>query len=604
MKNEEFVFFTFNRARGGNRVFETRRSAVRPRLPIGLLLLAVLIVCLVIPSLAAAVSAQTPTPTPTPAAEANQTKETTTTTGAANKPSPTPAKTPLLDYHDDPLLRVTEVYNGADKTADEQPKPAAERNSAALNDIIVVRVRNLEELVKWSKCKAASQPESCQPTKIVLYINGREISGLEPESGAPKIDMPVDENGKPQEGGELRYHLQRITDSPESGKDNSEHWADLLGLRFDNLSGKLDSNILKDSVKAVDVSVGLAGDYPIKTDVQANKKFNLIRMRGGYWIAAWLVVMVMIIGGLLCLARYTDVLRDRSAVLYNERKPYSLSAFQAAWWFAIVLLSFIFIWLVTGQNDLSPTALILLGIGLGTTLGANIIDVNKRNASNNTQLGTEKLKAMLTDKARLETELGATTRYTAAFVKKDEEYQNKILEIKKIFPNAIGPKEAGFFRDVLSDVNGISFHRFQLFVWTIILGIFFVISALGRLAMPQFSETLLALMGISAGAFLGFKAPENNTLPVPPPDTAAACVIEPNTGVPAGGTEVKITETKFGSVKSVMFGDTAATDVSIDAASSVITATTPKHDAGKVVTVIIEDNEGKKAQTEFTYQNG
>jgi hypothetical protein len=67
----------------------------------------------------------------------------------------------------------------------------------------------------------------------------------------------------------------------------------------------------------------------------------------------------------------------------------------------------------------------------------------------------------------------------------------------------------GFLRDILSDGSGYSFHRFQIFAWTIILGIIFVSSVYNSLAMPEFSPTLLGLMGLSAGTYIGFKFPEN-----------------------------------------------------------------------------------------------
>jgi hypothetical protein len=45
--------------------------------------------------------------------------------------------------------------------------------------------------------------------------------------------------------------------------------------------------------------------------------------------------------------------------------------------------------------------------------------------------------------------------------------------------------------------------------WTIVLGIIFISSVYRNLAMPEFSGTLLTLMGISSGTYLGFKIPEN-----------------------------------------------------------------------------------------------
>ena len=66
----------------------------------------------------------------------------------------------------------------------------------------------------------------------------------------------------------------------------------------------------------------------------------------------------------------------------------------------------------------------------------------------------------------------------------------------------------GFFRDILSDANGISLHRFQILVWSLILGIIFVVSTWKSMTMPEFNETLLTLMGISSGTYIGFKFPE------------------------------------------------------------------------------------------------
>lgn len=510
------------------------------------------------------------------------------------------------DYHD--RVMVTGVYN-----LQYKDESVAGKREAGLNDIIIVNVKNLEELVKRSKCeKPFDEPKPCVEKDIVLFINGREIKGLQPESGAPQLEANSISNGKAENektetpDGELRYHLQRVTDASDNGKDNSEHWADLLGLRFGY------PNPWK---QKVEVSVGLAGDYPVKTQVKTDslkqeKQFSLIRIRGDGWIASWGILTAIIIAGLILLAIFTNLLRDPTPVLWKQEKPYSLSAFQAAWWFTLILITFIFIWLVTGQNDFSSTALILLSIGLGTTLGASIIDVNKRNAtSSDTQPNADKLKLLLSDKLKLEDDLSnlqkATTRDEAVFKATKEAYEKKILEIRTGFPNAIGPAHEGFLLDILSDVNGVNFHRFQLLVWTIILGLFFVISALGRLAMPQFSETLLALMGISAGTYLGFKIPENNNIPTQPAETTnegenVQCAIEPTAGPVAGKQTAAITGTGFSSVKSVMFGDMQAIDFLFD--SSVITATTPAHEEGEVV-VTVEDNEGNKAQTKYEYIN-
>jgi hypothetical protein len=45
----------------------------------------------------------------------------------------------------------------------------------------------------------------------------------------------------------------------------------------------------------------------------------------------------------------------------------------------------------------------------------------------------------------------------------------------------------------------------QIFVWTIGFGTIFLVSVVTELSMPEFSATLPATMGISAGTYLGFK---------------------------------------------------------------------------------------------------
>jgi hypothetical protein len=144
----------------------------------------------------------------------------------------------------------------------------------------------------------------------------------------------------------------------------------------------------------------------------------------------------------------------------QKHKRYSLARFQMAVWFFLVITSFLFIWLISGATDtITGSTLALIGIGAGTALGAAAIDITAQNGAQ------------------------------------------------------AAPKESnGFFSDILSEsASGVSFHRFQMFVWTLILGILFIYSVWNRLSMPEFSATLLALMGISSGTYLGFKIPEKQT---------------------------------------------------------------------------------------------
>jgi hypothetical protein len=68
----------------------------------------------------------------------------------------------------------------------------------------------------------------------------------------------------------------------------------------------------------------------------------------------------------------------------------------------------------------------------------------------------------------------------------------------------------GFIHDVLTDSEGVNLHRFQLFTWTIVLGAIFVYEVWRSLTLPEFDATLLSLMGISSGTYLGFKVREEH----------------------------------------------------------------------------------------------
>jgi hypothetical protein len=45
--------------------------------------------------------------------------------------------------------------------------------------------------------------------------------------------------------------------------------------------------------------------------------------------------------------------------------------------------------------------------------------------------------------------------------------------------------------------------------WSLVLGVIFIVQVYQVLAMPTFNSTLLALLGISAGTFVGLKVPES-----------------------------------------------------------------------------------------------
>jgi hypothetical protein len=73
---------------------------------------------------------------------------------------------------------------------------------------------------------------------------------------------------------------------------------------------------------------------------------------------------------------------------------------------------------------------------------------------------------------------------------------------------AAWPTSQGFVKDLLTDVNGVTWYRFQIVVWTLSLGIAFVVAVYQTLVLPSFDSKILLMMGISGGLYAGFKWPE------------------------------------------------------------------------------------------------
>jgi len=227
------------------------------------------------------------------------------------------------------------------------------------------------------------------------------------------------------------------------------------------------------------------------TDFKNRPKLIVALFSRAWWL---LLVGVVFVGlALWRLASKSGILRDSTSELANAQKlsPYSLAKTQAAVWFFLVFAAFVFIWLMTGNfNDvMTANTLALIGIGSGTTLGAAMIE--------NAKSESEQQR-----RAQLEAELQtAKTQHAAA---PSADLKVKIDRLEQL----VRPVSRGWIKDLLTDVNGITLHRFQMLVWTVTLGVVFVVGVYQNLAMPQFDATLLGLMGISSGVYLGFKIPE------------------------------------------------------------------------------------------------
>lgn len=166
-----------------------------------------------------------------------------------------------------------------------------------------------------------------------------------------------------------------------------------------------------------------------------------------------------------------DVSFDKNGNRMNFRySPFSYSRSQLLWWTLIILSCYIFFFGVTSVLiPLNVTSILLLGFGALVYASGKLID--------STQI----------DKGK-----GDRTQ--------DQDAQKR--------------EEPKFFKNLLSDDNGISIHRFQALVFNIVFGIGYIaffVKSLYHLRYPliEFTDWQFALIGISSATYLGLKASEN-----------------------------------------------------------------------------------------------
>jgi hypothetical protein len=259
------------------------------------------------------------------------------------------------------------------------------------------------------------------------------------------------------------------------------------------------------------VSVGLADRYGIESEAEVQLR---VLPRG--WFCFWLALFVGLLGAFGSLAHSSGVLRDGDMAAGGAaKKPWSLGRVQAAWWFFLVIASYLFIGLITGDysSSITGTVLILLGIAAGTTVSAVVIDRSKDTPEQAalTNAASARLKSEISVLegaiGNLQAQLAAQPGSLGGNVNALEQALSALTAKQSQLRKLNGESE-NFALDILSDANGVSFHRFQVAAWTLVLGIIFVVQVFRELAMPQFSETLLGLMGLSAGTFVALKVPE------------------------------------------------------------------------------------------------
>jgi hypothetical protein len=360
-------------------------------------------------------------------------------------------------------------------------------------------------------CIVLSRAPPLAPDQYVLFLNGTEIKGLAP---------PTDGSFQPacnEMPHALVFKLRR-------SDNNDAFFKDLL-------KAPTSRHV------SVMVSLGQKAEQGAQTQVLSAapgaslfqfEVFSLGRLTAA--TLAVLAVFVLVWGH----ARTRTTLRDSYLPqLPPSLQTYSLGRWQMAFWFTLTFAAFVFLYaLLSDTNTISAQALALMGISGTTALAAVGVDAYKDSPADAVNRGLRALGLhSYEDVLRVKQEIldrqnelagvapagsGSTAAPAAPLAGlRRGQLQIEIQDRKNIlrtYEDKVRPFiTQGWFKDMTTDLNGTAIHRLQVFCWTLVLGVVFVIEVYRGLSMPEFSGNLLALMALSSAGYVGFKFPEVNS---------------------------------------------------------------------------------------------
>ena len=311
-----------------------------------------------------------------------------------------------------------------------------------------------------------------------LFIGGQILTSVAPSSLAPPGQEYVD------------FMLQpNSTDSPDW-----KNWAAVVDS----------SRHSSDHTVTISVAQG--------TQVFKSSAVTSVPSYPNYWyyIAG---AIVFLLAALVFLAAKTSLLRYTAGAgpTGAQDAPFSLGLVQMAFWFFIAVAAYVYICVSTLQIHIPMGSVLgLLGISATTGLAAVAVDSQKSSTDQRQRdsLATQQiaLKSRIADLQSIPIVPGSLQEHELM------EKSSRLAQVNALLsqqPAPTGtPTSKGFLPDILNDGDGISFHRVQIAVWTIVLGCVFVWGVYRNMSMPEFDASLLTLMGISAGTYVGFKFPE------------------------------------------------------------------------------------------------
>ena len=483
---------------------------------------------------------------------------------AQDAPPGAPAQPPAPEKIPPPIVEgappgIVDAWAGS-------PADRNKRSQATLRDTLCVQALNLDDWVATMNqisikealkdYREKKDPAKMQRLKslvtaakgdVVLVINGYVLEKVHP------LQSPLTQDADPNTFQTFVFKLSLLRDFDDDGKRKDflvslkgamEHAKDRIsvGLALPEPGTTRYRVLTPAPTTPRDVPKEIFDAATAQTGVQ----FDLVNG----WRQIFLFALIgALAAGFLWLAKATDVIRDPLAPLRPDgAKPYSLARAQMAFWFFLIACSYIYLWLLTSSIDgLNKTALMLVGIPSLTALGAFAIDAGRSQGVNYTVLRAraeqgagdapvdltarlrdttipaqrQRIRDVLGQRERLLTArsaipTGDNDALTASTRELDSnqrellrlQFELDALEYDLCYLNR-GPF-AQLVLDWLTENQSrtVSFHRFQMLAWTLVLSIIFLSRVLDQFTMPEFSDAVLGLMGISSGTYLGFRLPD------------------------------------------------------------------------------------------------
>lgn len=278
------------------------------------------------------------------------------------------------------------------------------------------------------------------------------------------------------------------------------------------------------------LSVARKGETPLSVAPNADNSVIFDKIFVDYWSAGGVFFIIGLMIVLLWYGARHGILREGPPI-GTVVQPYSLARVQMAFWFVLIVIGYFLIWMVTNDRDVLPPSLLgLMGISAATAVAA--VAINSPSASRAAALRQALDQQILaTDQAlqRIDVNLadaianiGAAVslgRDTATLTElraalertRAERELDRAKLVQRSAEMATVFRSNGFLRDLVTNDSGaVALDRVQIIVWTAVLAYIFVESVVWNLTMPEFSGTLLALMGISSGTYIGFQLPQRS----------------------------------------------------------------------------------------------